>query len=264
MYRACLFLCLASCLSAQDPADLFQKAPPAVDEALRARITKFFQLHVDAKFRQAESMVAEDSKDFFYSANKPKYLGFEIKNIIYNEDFTKAKAVVVTQMVVMAPGFLDKPVGVPIPSRWKLEKGEWCWYVDPDELNMTPFGKMKSGDAKSGAPSNLPAIPGPEEAARLLSGVKAEHEELELKARQPGSVEFTIVNTMPGNVSLTLDKLEFPGVSLKIDSAELAAGAKAHVTFDWKPGLYRAKVLEARVRVQPTNQLLRLRVKFTD
>src|SRR6478672_5762666 len=108
MHRACFFVLLASCLSAQDPADLFQKAPP-VDEALRMRITKFFQYHVDAKFRQAESLVAEDSKDFFYSANKPKYMGFEIKNIVYTDDFHKAKAVVVTQMIVMAPGFLDKP-----------------------------------------------------------------------------------------------------------------------------------------------------------
>src|ERR1044071_5965016 len=100
MHRACVFVLLASCLSAQAPADLFHKAPPAVDEALRARIAKFYQLHVDSKFRQAEALVAEDSKDFFYSANKPKYLGFEIKQIIYSDDFTKARAVVITQMVI--------------------------------------------------------------------------------------------------------------------------------------------------------------------
>jgi hypothetical protein len=261
MQRAFAVVFLASCLSAQPPSDLFQKAPPAVDEALRARIAKFFQLHVDGKFRQAESLVAEDSKDFFYSANKPKYMGFEIKNIAYTDDFTKAKAVVVAQMVVMAPGFLDKPVPVPIPSRWKLEKGDWYWYIDEDELNMTPFGKMKSGTAPPGG-SSVPAIPGPEEAARLLSGVRAEKEEMVLKAKEPGSAEFTIVNTMPGFVSLALDELHFPGVSVKLDTAQLAAGAKAHVTLDWKPGLYLAKMLEVRVRVQPTNQLLRLRARF--
>jgi hypothetical protein len=265
MYRACLLLTLASCVSAQAPADLFHKAPPAVDEALRARITKFFQLHVDAKFRQAESLVAEDSKDFFYSANKPKYMGFEIKDIVYNDDFTKAKAVVIAQMVIMAPGFADKPVGVPIPSRWKIEKSEWCWYIDEDELNQTPFGKMHGGTAKPGALGTLPAMPSPEEAARMLAaGVKADHEELELKAKEPGSVEFTIANAMPGHVTLALDQLEFPGISVKLDSTDLASGEKAHVTVDWKPGLYRPRAIEARVRVQPTNQLLRLKVKFTD
>lgn len=263
MSRACLLGLLACCLFGQAPADLFHKAPPALDEALRARISKFFQLHVDGKFRQAEALVAEESKDFFYSANKPKYLGFEIKNIAYTDDFTKAKAVVVAQMIVMAPGFLDKPVPVPIPSRWKVENGDWYWYIDQDELNMTPFGKMKAGSG-SGAPSNLPAIPGPDEAARLLQGVKADREEVELKAKEPGSAEFTIVNTMPGYVTLALEELHFQGFTAKLDTTELAAGAKAHVTVDWKPGLYRARSLEARVRVQPTNQLLRLRVKFTE
>jgi hypothetical protein len=262
MYRACLFALLASCLCAQEPADLFHKAPPAVDEALRARISKFFQLHVDAKFRQAEAMVAEDSKDFFYTANKPKYLGYEIKSIAYNDDFTKAKAVVVTQMVIMAPGFLDKPVGVPIPSRWKVENGDWYWYIDADELNMTPFGKMKGGTASNAGTGGLPAMPGPEEAARMLAGVKTDHEELELKAREPGSVEFTITNTLPGHVTLALDELHFDGFTAKLDATDLAGGEKAHVTVDWKPGRYRPRALEARVRVQPTNQLLRLRVKF--
>src|SRR5207248_340652 len=112
MHRAFFLVILSSCLSAQPAADLFHKAPPAVDDALRARISKFFQYHVDGKFRQAEALVADDSKDFFYSANKPKYMGFEIKDIIYTDDFSKAKAVVVAQMVVMAPGFLDKPVPV--------------------------------------------------------------------------------------------------------------------------------------------------------
>jgi hypothetical protein len=261
MYRTCLFLLLASCLSAQEPADLFHKAPPAVDEALRTRISKFFQLHVDGKFRQAEAMVAEDSKDFFYSSNKPKYMGYEIKNIAYNDDFTKAKAVVVAQMVIMAPGFLDKPVGVPIPSRWKVENGDWYWYIDQDELNQTPFGKMKAGTA-SNSGGGLPAMPSPEETARILAGVKADHEELELKAKEPGSVEFTITNTLPGHVTLALDELQFDGFTAKLDATDLGAGEQAHVTVDWKPGIHLARALEVRVRVQPTNQLLRLRVKF--
>src|ERR1044071_8557991 len=101
-------------LFAQAPADLFQKAPPAVDQALRERIARFYQLHVDSKFRQAESLVAEDSNDFFYSTNKPMSLAFEIKNIPYSDTSAMAKAAVRTTMVVMAQGFLGKPVPVPI------------------------------------------------------------------------------------------------------------------------------------------------------
>jgi hypothetical protein len=53
------FLCAVA--AAQQPAELFSKAPPTVDAALRARISKFYQLHVESKFRQAEALVAEDT-----------------------------------------------------------------------------------------------------------------------------------------------------------------------------------------------------------
>src|ERR1700726_4555299 len=78
---------------AQNPADLFSKAPPDVEEALRARISKFHQAHVDGKPRRAEEVVAEDSKDFFYDMKKPKALSFEIGKIEYSKDFTEAKAI---------------------------------------------------------------------------------------------------------------------------------------------------------------------------
>ena len=52
------------------PTDIFEKAPPEVDNALRERVSKFFQAHVDGKFRLAEEVIAEDSKDFFYNMEK--------------------------------------------------------------------------------------------------------------------------------------------------------------------------------------------------
>jgi hypothetical protein len=263
MWKVLTVLVTASCLWGQNPADLFHKAPPAVDEALRARISKFFQAHVDGKFRLAEPLVAEESKDFFYSTNKPKYLGFEIRDIAYSDDFKLAKATVVTKMVIMAPGFLDKPVPVPVPSRWKLVNGDWYWYVSEDDLNMTPFGKMKAGNGGSGSGST-PAIPGPEEAARLLKAVKPDKDEIELKAREASSGEFTIVNGMPGHVTLSLDPVRYPGVAARIDTTDLEAGAKAHVTVEWTPGAAPARQINLMVRVQPTNQYIRLRARFAN
>jgi hypothetical protein len=255
-------VCIAG-LFGQEANDLFHKAPPAVDEALRARIKEFFQLHVDGKFRQAESLVAEESKDFFYSANKPKYLGFEIKSIAYSDNFTKAKATVVAQMVVMAPGFLGKPVSVPLPSRWKIENGQWCWYVDPDELNMTPFGKMKGGTVSAGA-APPQSIPSAEEAAKLLEGVKAEKTEAELKIREINSAEYTIVNTMPGKVALYVEPVLFPGIDVNLDVRELAPGQKAHVNVEWHPSPKVPRAIEVRVHVQPTNQVIKLIARFTN
>ena len=87
----------------QQPADLFTKAPPAIDEALRDRISKFFQCQVDGKPRQAEQYVAEESKDYYYEMQKPRYLSFEIRNISYSDEFTKAKAMIAVEMTVNIP-----------------------------------------------------------------------------------------------------------------------------------------------------------------
>jgi len=88
MSRASLVLLLVSGLWAQSPADVFNKPPADVDEALRSRIAKFYQAHVDKKFRQADEYVAEDTKDFYYQANKPAYLEFHIDNVLYQVNFT--------------------------------------------------------------------------------------------------------------------------------------------------------------------------------
>src|SRR5947209_2362825 len=113
-----LALAAAAVLLAQGD-NPFNRPPAAVDEALRARITEFYQLHVKGDFRHAEALVAEDTKDFFYTHNKPKYLSFEISRIDYSENFTRAKVTVLCEQYVMMPGFADKPLKVPTPSTWK-------------------------------------------------------------------------------------------------------------------------------------------------
>src|SRR5262245_19656348 len=91
-------------LCAQNTADLFNKPPAKVDKALRARISEFYDDHVKGDFRKAEPLVAEDTKNFFYSQNKPKYLSYDISRIEYSDNFTKAKATVLCEQYVMMPG----------------------------------------------------------------------------------------------------------------------------------------------------------------
>src|SRR5260370_36632618 len=82
--RYVVFL-LAGCLLGQP-----KPAPPEVDAALRERAGKFFQAHVDGKFRQADAYVAEDAKDAFFEQDKPRYRKIEGMTIDYNDEFTKA------------------------------------------------------------------------------------------------------------------------------------------------------------------------------
>ncbi len=57
----------------QNSSDLFDKAPPAIDEALRARVNKFYELFIAGKFKDAYSLVADDSQDKFFELSKDQY-----------------------------------------------------------------------------------------------------------------------------------------------------------------------------------------------
>ena len=161
MLRLILLAIFATGSFAQNADDLFNKPPADVDQALRARITTFFDLHVKGEFRKAEALVAEDTKDLYYSSSKTQYVSFEIGRINYSDSFTRAKATVLTEQYIMLPGFMGKPMKIPIPSTWKLVDGTWYWYVDPESLRMTPFGKLGSGRGagSASAAKSIPEIP---------------------------------------------------------------------------------------------------------
>src|SRR5690242_243224 len=91
-----LWLCAGLCLAQTSSG----KPPAGVDEALRARINQFFQFMVDAKYRQAEALVAEDSKDLYYDGQKPRFLNYELKSIEYSDEFTRAKATLMCETLV--------------------------------------------------------------------------------------------------------------------------------------------------------------------
>jgi DNA-binding protein YbaB len=250
-----LLVCYAYCF-AQAPADLFNKPPADVDRALRARISEFYQDHVDGKFRQAEALVAEDTKDFYFAANKPKYLSFEIQRIDYSEGFTRAKATILCEQYVMMPGFTDKPLKVPTPSTWKLVDGQWYWYVDQDALRQSPFGKMTPGPMPQGAAPHLPAIPNGKDMAFIFTQVKTDKPAVSLKTGAEEQV--TLTNSAQGLVTLQLTG-KLPGVDVKLDRMNLGAGEKAILTIhagnDAKAGVLS-------VRVEQTNQVIPVQVKI--
>jgi len=254
---------LAPYAVAQNAAGIFAKAPPDVDGALRARITRFYQLQVEGKGRQAEEIVAEDSKDFFYNMAKPKFLSFEIRDITYSDNFTKAKAMVVVEMYVPMPGFEGKPMKVPGSTLWKIENGQWCWYVDQDAVKTTPFGKMTA----SGGPSPAGALPDAKSAptpAMLAQQVSADKLKAELKAGGGvSSDQITIHNAMPGTVRIELRHADVRGLEIKADRAEIPAGENAVVSFRYVPGQgYPPRTLNVEVGVEPINTTLRFLVMF--
>jgi len=263
-----LAVSLAFVLWVQNPAELFQKAPPAVDEALRARISKFFQAHVDGKFRAAMEVVAEDSKDAFFSANKPRCYSFEIVRIAYSEDFTHATATVTCEMDHPSPGLGGVKVNAPRTSLWKLEGGQWCYYIDPSQGYQTPFGLMKPGPGQAtNIPPSIASGVSPEanaDAARLLSWVKANKLEIRLSASQAGSDELTLTNRGAGTAQLIMQYAPMPGLEITLDRKTLKKGESARLAATWKPGeIPPPATIPVQILVEPTGQLVTVRTKFT-
>jgi hypothetical protein len=255
MLRILIPLLLAAVSFAQSASDVFNKPPADVDQALRARISEFYELHMKGQFRKAEELVAEDTKDFFYSANKPRYEGFEISRIEYSDNFTRAKATIICTQWVMMPGFADKPMKVPTPSTWKLVDGKWYWYVDPASVNRTPFGTMKPGAPSATGGGAIPAIPTDiKDADWVFKQVRVDRETVNLKAGDSG--EVTITNGAPGPMNISLVGA-VPGVETKLDHGDLKAGDKAvltlHAGASAKPGTIN-------IRVEQTGQLIPVQV----
>jgi hypothetical protein len=237
----------------------FKPKPPAkVDAALRARVQAFFELHVKGQFRQAEELVAQDTKDFFYKGNKPKYLSFEISRIDYSANFTKAKVTVVCEQYIMMPGFADRPMKVPTPSTWKLEHGKWYWYVDQDALLNTPWGRMKPGEStgKGAAPPSLASIP--TSADFLYKLIRLDKTAVQLRAGE--SAEVTIASSAPGPVELSVPAA-LPGIEAKLDKGTLPGGGKAILTLHAATG---AKSGVLNIQVEPTMQQLPIQITIVE
>jgi len=251
MSRATIaLLMIGSSLWAQD-ADYFDKAPPDVDDALRARITGFFQAHVDKKFRQADQYVAEDTKDFYYEASKPAYISFQIDRIIYSDRFTKAKAIVTCKMHVVV-GFVDQVAMVPTPSTWKLENGQWFWYVDQKAGRDTPFGHWSPQGSSAGV---LPSMAGAPDVQSLWKNVQADKKSVTLSAKESSSEQVTISSKMA--VTLRVEAPKLPGLEATIDRTELKAGEQAKLTIRSEPQENAlARTAQLIIRVSPTNQVI--------
>lgn len=244
------FLCLA-----QAPPDPSAAPPDDVDRSLRARITEFYQDLVDSKFRQAEALVAEETRDFYYASNKPKLVGFEITKIDYTERFTRAKVLTNCEQYLPQPEFASKPIKIATPSYWKLVDGQWYWYIDPEAARQTPFGKININPSSAAPGSTPPVIPRAADVLRnLKKQVSADKAAVSLKAGE--SDQVTISNNAPGTVSISLHG-NVPGVDVKLDRMNMKTGEKATLTF--RAGS-TAKPGSVSILVEQTNQVIPIQV----
>lgn len=258
-----MLLWAAACL-AQDPAALFEKAPPAIDEALRARVTKFYQAHVEGKFRAADALVAEDSKDAFFEADKTRCRGFSIMSIKYSDNFSRAVAVIACDTDFPMPMGRPMAVKMPLRSQWKTVDGQWWWYVDPvsEREVVTPFGIRKPQNAQQpAAPSGPPA--GPVDIETVFKQVKTDRQEVSFDPSAAGVNRVVVTNQMPGSVSLSLEPAALAGFDLKLDRTSLGQGESAALSIRYEPAKDRQpSPAVVRVMVSPLGLDLPIQIRF--
>ncbi|HLK63669.1 MAG TPA: hypothetical protein VKU19_09525 [Bryobacteraceae bacterium] len=251
MHRYSLLALFAVCAAAQDTGEALTNPPSRVDQALRARITEFYQDHVKQEFRKAEALVAPDTKEYFYSHNKPGYLSCETSKITYSDHYKRAKAIVTCEQYVMIPGFADKPLKVPFGSTWKVINGKWFWYVDQEAIARTPFGQMTPGPKGPGG--GLPAAI-PDNADFVMTLVKVDRAAVVLNPGEPDTV--TIKNGAPGLVDISLAS-KIPGIEATLDHTNLKVGDHAVLTLKAGEG---AKSGTITIQVDPTGQTIPIQV----
>src|SRR5579885_3060725 len=113
--------------AAGSPADAASSpAPPEIDKALRERATSFLQYDMEGNFRKAYDLVAEESKDLYFSQTKPKFSSFKIEDIQYSDNFTAA-VVRSAQRRTMTFQGQSFDFDLPATDTWRLVDGKWMW-----------------------------------------------------------------------------------------------------------------------------------------
>jgi hypothetical protein len=239
---------------AQQPAPAAAKA----EAALRARVEQFYQLQVDKKFRQAEALVAEDSKDEYYDGAKQDIRSFEIQKIELQNDNTRAVVTLKRKVVLKSALIGPQQFEMPLLSRWKVESGQWVWYIDPATVGQTPFGQMKKPSPEEIKRAPLPPPADRMNVANLRKQVTADRNSVALDASNPDQT-VTFTNRMPGSITLELTQPQLADVSVELEKSNLKAGETSALRFHRTgPAKSSGVVL---VLVNPLNETIEIPVQ---
>lgn len=279
LLRLCPFLIGCVLAWGQDNSDLFEKAPPPIDEALRARVAQFYHAYTTGKFREAYPLVAEDSQDAFLGAGKDVMKSCEILRIKYSENFTIADVVEGCKGEWVYHG-VKTPTSFPLTSHWKIIDGQWYWYYVKPTMIPSPFSPTGFIAVPPDPPADkdkrpLPAIPAnPVEAARgILAKVQLDKAAIQLRGYETSKDELHLTNEMPGQISLSIDPIPFPGLKITPGKTTLQPHEQTTIVFEYR--LDDATIVcgdcakrvhstaTTQLRIQPTGQIFPITVTFS-
>lgn len=234
MDRRLLFPIAAVTAWAQQPSP----EAAAAEAAVRARADEFFKLQVARKFREAEALVAEDTKDTYYNSNKFNIKNFTIQKVELLDDNTRAKVLIKAGVTVVLPAG-GEPINVDVPQEtlWKFENGQWFWHVEP--TLATPFGVLKPGPEGAAQPPAESKVGKAPDIATLQNMVKIDRSAVVLTKDAPQQT-ITLTNGLPGPVDLAVGPETTVSFDVVVEKRHLEAGETSSIQFratGEKPGV---------------------------
>ncbi|MCS7043671.1 MAG: hypothetical protein NZR01_12865 [Bryobacteraceae bacterium] len=246
----------------------FNRPPAGVDEALRARVQQFYDLEQQGRFRLAEQMVCEDSRDRYYDMEKRRWTSFELIQISYEENFTRARvaAALGTEMATLTGAI---PVKAPITTLWRLENNTWCRYFpDPQkEGYRTPFGIMKPSQPGSSSQGGNPMQTVghmPRTAEDVMAMFEVSRSLVTLPGKG-GTEEVELQNRMASGLSVTIHPPLIDGFEAAVSPQTIPANGKAVLRLVYRPKEGNAPPPRAVVRLiaEPIGAEKIIEVNFT-
>ncbi len=221
---------------------------------------QFYSLIVQKKYREAERLVAPESRDAYYEQEKPALKDFAITGVVWSDKGEKADVNLVS-LVTLRRAFIGAfDVRVPYASHWAFEHGQWMWYVPQVFERQTPFGVMKvDPDAAKESGVNLAAMIAKGPSSReLMEGVKASSLRLTIPKEKGAAGSVTLENTLPGIVSLAMDTTAAGGMTVELSRVSL--GLKDKGTLTIRRQTENSNGALVKVHVKPTGQIIAIKV----
>ncbi len=239
-------------------SELFDKAPPPIDEALRARVDKFYGAFIAGKFKDAYLMVADDSQDKFFELAKDQYKGCEIIKINYRENFTKAAVVTSCKADWRFHGSVVLTT-FPLTSNWVVIDGQWFWHFEKPTLVPSPFsptGFVNVPPDSNPNPAGLVPKDIPAAAQGILTKVSVDKTSVRLERNEKSQDVVHVRNDMPGQVSIKVDKPDIPGLTVTVGKTDLQAHEETTVVFEClECGEKMSPAPTVQLHIEPTGQV---------
>jgi hypothetical protein len=255
--RSTLLVITAVAAAAQNQS-IFRKAPPDVEEKLRARVIQFYSLYQQGKFRAAEALVAEESRDLYYAMPKAPIRSFQLEQITWDDDLKNATVLVAC--LSATPRTAAEGLWVPINGRWRLENGDWYLVIKP--RSTTPFGPMKFDD-----PRNIKPQPFQRPTLEMLRAdafeVVPRKVEFPAHATEAETRRVTIQNNMAGVLTVDVQAPKAPGLAVMLADRNILPNKAAALEIHYEPQAGKLSgTKEVRLTLQPVNQEIVVEVHF--